>query len=244
MNLKRETLIIVIYIYIIFQTCLYVKLTNANSVGRLGYYNYNEANSYNEDIKVKSKNNFDSLKDNFIKLFMTDESESNLKRTDHNSSANTPFMDFFHTPLIKKVIPKSEEVCSSIQLMSFWKLYSDLIDLVESEFIGASYSNSINNTIHTKLHENKQALTQSMEISQEVSEELKITKSYASSSNKTSINKPENITEPSLRSQKSSTKINKKPNKTKNNRNKKKQNSQPNITSTFQFGFHKYFNIN
>ncbi|OII71399.1 uncharacterized protein cubi_00777 [Cryptosporidium ubiquitum] len=252
MILKQGTLTMFIYIFIVFQNCIYTKFVNANSVGKLGYYDYDEGNVRNRNISGGFKKNFEPLKNNFIKFFLNDESEANSE-TIYHTSANTPFMDFSHGSLIKKVVPKSEKVCSSIQLMSFWRLYSDVIDLVESELINTFNSNLVHKTIPRELCENNQALTQSEGISEDISEKLKTTqfsfnstKNHFSSLSRTNSDQLKNVTENSLRFKKDTNKVKEKSSQTESNRtnNKRQRRSHNNKKSTFQFGVHKYFHIN
>ncbi|KAH8583053.1 signal peptide protein [Cryptosporidium sp. chipmunk genotype I] len=246
MKFKKGILCLFVYLSVILQICIHFKFVYANSTGKFGYYDYNESSNSDKKLSKRFRNGLGLIKENFMKFFLNNnqETESDTNTTQNYISKNTPFMDFLHVPLIKRIIPKSEEFCSSIQLMSFWKLYSDVIDLVESEFNYTIDLNLVSNKFSKQFHENNLVLTQSSEISQDISDELKRTKNDSLTINRASADKHRNI-EASLRSQNNTIKINVKSNKVKNQLNKKKKKGKDSAkVSTFEFGLHRYFHLN
>ncbi|EAK88634.1 signal peptide [Cryptosporidium parvum Iowa II] len=242
MKFKQRILFIFVYLFVILQIYIKFEFAGANSVGKLGYYDYNDSNTSDKKLQGKFRKDSSQIRLNFMKYFLNVNKEIELTKKQNNTSINTPFMDFLHAPLSLRTIPKSEEVCSSIQLMSFWKLYNDVFDLVESEFNSILDLDLVQKKASEELYENSLILTQSDEIKQDISEELKNIKNETSSTN---INKHRNLIEDHVKPQKNATKTNKKPNKSKNSYiNKKKQTKKHKKIKTFEFGFHRYFNLN
>ncbi|KAL3129661.1 signal peptide-containing protein [Cryptosporidium hominis] len=241
MKFKQRILLIFVYLFVILQIYIKFEFAGANSVGKLGYYDYNDSNA--SDKKRGKFRKDPSIELNFMKYFLNVNKEMELIKKQNNTSINTPFMDFLHVPLSQRTIPKSEEVCSSIQLMSFWKLYNDVFDLVESEFNNILDLELVQKKASEELYENSLILTQSDEIKQDISEELKKIKNETSSTN--IINEHRNLMEDHVKPQKNATKTNKKPNKFKDSYiNKKKQTKNYKKIKTFEFGLHRYFNLN
>lgn len=236
--------ILVTFVYIqVFiithQMCTDFVFANANPNGAIGYSSHSNKNNIEIKPMRMLKRNKNHLK-KFMQFFIT-ESTDLISENATQISGNLPFMDFTHLPLIKRVIPNSEQVCSSVQLMSFWKLYIDIIDQVESEvFPHIDVDSTQNKTDIIHSHESDEVASQSMEIEKDVSEEIEAVK------NNNNILLPVNYT--SLTHQEKTALGSKNVFKTKktNKSKKKKPKTGRNLLTkfgTFEFGLNRYYDL-
>ncbi|KAK9174154.1 Uncharacterized protein cmbei_2004020 [Cryptosporidium meleagridis] len=243
MKFKQRILFMFVYLFTILQIYIKLDFAGADSVGKLGYYDCNYSPAINEKSQKKFRKDSTQPKQNFMRYFVSLNKEIESTKEQNSTLINTPFMDFLHVPLTLRIIPKSEEVCSSIQLMSFWKLYNDVFDLVESEFNNLLDLDLAKKEVSEELRENSLILTQSDEAEQNISEELNEIKNETLSTN--IVNNNRNLVENHVEPQKNATKTNKKPNKYKKSYiKKKKKTKKTKKTKTFEFGLHRYFNLN
>ncbi|KAJ1607041.1 signal peptide-containing protein [Cryptosporidium canis] len=238
MNLSSSTLIILACILLIHQALDDHLFVSAISQGEVGYYDSNQADSKIGKPSMKFRKSLESIKKSFLQLFISDSREF-MNVTSTQFPRNTPFMDYFHRSVIKKIIPKSEEVCSSIQLMSFWRLYYDVLNLVELEMFSHLDSSQIRGKIPKHSQQESEIDSQSLEINRDISEEIKVVKfdynltlRNVHHANNTSLT---NKTVSPLAPEKKKTKSRK--GRARNAKIKRKKKLAP----TFDYGLHRYY---
>ncbi|KAF7457096.1 signal peptide protein [Cryptosporidium felis] len=208
-----------------------------------GKYGYFEDTIVDSQKKYGDRNSFQWNKNVLREMFIRSFFDSDYSNDDdkERGPVDDPFMENLHIPLIERIFPEPEEVCSSIQIMSFWRLFNEIIDSVENDIYSLENPSSEN---FTSKHSVQSGAISSEEIKRDISAEYNETAYYLNTSSSPPPPFNASLREKRfLNAKRSTTDHEGDSSRQKFKRGESRKSKKSGKGNPFIFGFHKYFPV-